>query len=175
MKRKISQRLLLVPELQKIPAPKLKMWMTSIFALRLADGRSLVAKHRSIFDHPNGSGLQCLNIMLAVSNGDCATRVRLHGPADRCTLVMETEIAGLHVSHGPPGPNVVGSIVLFHANAPAGTSPLRPANDKWQLDRQQGTLSPCANTALVIGLTPGNQIGLVLRGSSSLKRSRRKK
>jgi hypothetical protein len=137
----------------------------STLTLRLADGRGLIPQKGWTFDHPNGSGLQCHNINIEVGAGDRAASVRLDGPADWCTLLLEAHGAALHVSHGPPGPNVANSRVIFHANAPAGVAPLQPAGDKWQLDRQQGTLSPCANKALVLGLTSGKYVGLVQRGS----------
>ena len=136
------------------------------FALRLADGRGLVAKGDWVFDHPNGSGLKCLNIDLEVGTGDRAARVRLRGTEKQCTLILE-ERAGLHVSHGPPGPNVLGSQVIFHANKPRGADAFEAAQDKWQWDRLQGSLVPCANPALVLGeLSSAGGVGLVERGSS---------
>ena len=122
----------------------------------------------SDLDHPNGSGRQCLNITIGVDTGDKATRVHLDGPVDRCALLLEGRTAGLHVSHGSPGPNVANSAVIFHAAAPAGDTEFRPAIDKWQWNQQQGTLSPCANTALVMGLVSDDDnkyVGLVHRGS----------
>jgi hypothetical protein len=103
--------------------------------------------------------------MIQVGAGDRAAAVLVDGPAERCTLLLEARGAGLHVSHGGPGPNVAGSEVIFHANAPKGEA-LRPClNDKWRLDRQQGSLGPCANEVLVLGMTPDNKVGLVERGS----------
>ena len=96
----------------------------SILTLRLADGRGLIPKGKGwTFDHPNGSGLQCHNIDIEVGAGDRAASVRLDGPAKSCTLLLDAHGAGLHVSHGPPGPNVADSHVIFHANAPAGVGP----------------------------------------------------
>ena len=137
--------------------------------LRLVDGPNgtptgwgLAPKNGCTFDHPNGSGLECHNIDIEVCKEDGAARVRLDGPADRCTLLLEERGAGLHVSWGPPGPNVEGSHVIFHSNKQREDASWRPAGDRWRWDRKLGTLSPCANEALTLGhLDPG--VGLVPR------------
>ena len=117
-------------------------------------------------------GRTLLNVSLCLKAG--AKPLQLHikqtpsTSAERCQLTCTDPTSnvqvGLHSSWGKPGPNVEGGSVILHAHKPGDWE---PARDHWRIN-VDGTMSPCANTLIVIGFdSSNNKVVLVKKGSQN--------